>query len=167
LSWFPIGGLVSDNYEELGVLAKLGDRVHHFVLPLACYMVGQFTTLTILMKNSLLEEVSKDYVRTARAKGLPESWVIWKHALRNALIPIATGLGHFLSFFFAGSLLLETIFSLDGIGLLAYQSILSRDYNVIMGLLVIESLLYLLGNVLSDTLYVAIDPRIDFAEAAR
>ena len=161
-SWFPITGIISDNYDDLGFFAKVWDRVHHFILPLSCYMIGQFTTLTILMKNSLLEEIKKDYIRTARSKGVAERWVIFKHALRNALIPIATGFGSFLSVFFAGSLLLETIFSLDGMGLLGYSSILSRDYNVIMGLLVIETFLYLVGNIVSDLLYVAIDPRIDF-----
>jgi microcin C transport system permease protein len=128
-------------------------------------MIGHFTTLTILMKNTMLEELKKDYVRTARAKGLEERWVIFKHALRNALIPIATGFGHFLSLFFAGSLLIESIFGLDGMGLLGYKSILSRDYNVIMGLLVIQSFLSLIGNLLSDLLYVWVDPRVDFSEA--
>jgi microcin C transport system permease protein len=104
-------------------------------------------------------------VRTARAKGLEEKWVIYKHALRNALIPIATGFGSFLTVFFAGSLLIETIFNIDGMGLLSYKSILSRDYNVVMGLLVIESFLFLIGNIISDLLYVAVDPRIDFSKA--
>ena len=115
------------------------------------------------MKNSLLEEINKDYVRTARAKGLNEKVVILKHALRNALIPIVTGIGSFLSVFFAGSLLIETIFQLDGIGLLSYKSILSRDYNVIMGLVFFQSLLFLLGNIISDLCYVIVDPRIDFS----
>jgi microcin C transport system permease protein len=114
------------------------------------------------MKNSLIEEIKKDYIRTARAKGVSEKVVYMKHALRNALIPIVTGLGGFLSVFFAGSLLLETIFQLDGIGLLSYKSILSRDYNVIMGLVFIQSALFLLGNILSDFAYVLVDPRIDF-----
>lgn len=163
--WFPISGLISDNYPDLGLAGKFWDRVHHFILPLICYMIGHFTTLTILMKNSLLEEIRKDYVRTARAKGLPEKRVILKHALRNALIPIATGFGGFLSLFFAGSLLIETIFGLDGMGLLGYNAILQRDYNVVMGLLVIESFLFLLGNIISDLLYVVVDPRIDFSSA--
>lgn len=163
LDWFPIGGLYSENYSELSALGKLWDRVHHFILPLVCYMVGQFTTLTMLMKNSLLDEISKDYVRTARAKGLPHGKVYIKHAFRNALIPIVTGLGSFLTVFFAGSLLLETIFQLDGIGLLSYNSVLARDYNVIMGLTFMQSLLFLLGNLLSDIAYVLVDPRIDFA----
>jgi microcin C transport system permease protein len=167
LDWFPIQGVVSDNHDSLGLMGRIGDRISHFVLPLTCYMIGSFTTLTVLMKNSMLEEVKRDYVRTARSKGLAERRVLFKHALRNALIPIATGLGHFLSVFFAGSLLIETIFGLDGMGWLSYSSILSRDYNVIMGLLVIQSFLYLVGNIISDLLYVAIDPRIDFGKAGR
>ncbi len=160
---FPIGGITSDNYDDLSFFNQITDRIHHFVLPLFCYVIGSFTSLTLLMKNSLLEEINKDYVRTARAKGLNEKVVILKHALRNALIPIVTGIGSFLSVFFAGSLLIETIFQLDGIGLLSYKSILSRDYNVIMGLVFFQSLLFLLGNIISDLCYVIVDPRIDFS----
>jgi microcin C transport system permease protein len=160
--WFPVGGIHSEYYEDLSSWEQFVDRVHHFTLPLLCYTIGSFTSLTILMKNSLIEEIKKDYIRTARAKGLDEKVVYMKHALKNALIPIVTGLGGFLSVFFAGSLLLETIFQLDGIGLLSYKSILSRDYNVIMGLVFIQSALFLLGNVLSDIAYVLVDPRIDF-----
>ncbi len=159
---FPIGGIQSELFDELNSWEQFLDRVHHFTLPLICYTIGSFTSLTILMKNSLIEEIKKDYIRTARAKGLDEKVVYMKHALRNALIPIVTGLGGFLSVFFAGSLLLETIFQLDGIGLLSYKSILSRDYNVIMGLVFIQSALFLLGNILSDFAYVLVDPRIDF-----
>jgi microcin C transport system permease protein len=160
--FFPIGGIQSEAFDELGTWDQLMDRIHHFFLPLVCYTIGSFTSLTILMKNSLIEEIKKDYIRTARAKGVSEKIVYMKHALRNALIPIVTGLGGFLSVFFAGSLLLETIFQLDGIGLLSYKSILSRDYNVIMGLVFIQSALFLLGNILSDFAYVLVDPRIDF-----
>ncbi len=163
LDWFPISGAVSDHYEKLSFWGKAGDRAYHMALPLLCYLIGQFTALTILMKNSLLEEIRKDYVRTARAKGLGEKKILFRHVLRNALIPVVTGLGSFLSVFFAGSLLIETIFSLDGMGLLGYSSILARDYNVIMGLVVMESLLYLLGNVISDVAYVWVDPRVDFS----
>jgi microcin C transport system permease protein len=159
---FPVGGLNSEGYEDLNLWGKFLDRAHHFTLPLICYTIGSFTSLTILMKNSLIEEIKKDYIRTARAKGVDEKVVYMKHALRNALIPIVTGLGGFLTVFFAGSLLLETIFQLDGIGLLSYRSILSRDYNVIMGLVFIQSALFLVGNVLSDFAYVLVDPRIDF-----
>jgi microcin C transport system permease protein len=161
-NWFPMGELYSDNYFDLSTWGKIVDRVHHFILPLICYMIGSFTVLTMLMKNSLLDEIKKDYIRTARAKGVPEKTVYLKHALRNALIPIVTGIGGFLSVFFAGSLLLESIFQLDGMGLLGYKSILQRDYNVIMGLIFIQSVLLLLGNLISDIAYVAVDPRIDF-----
>lgn len=162
-SWFPIGDLYSDMYFDMGIWEKIIDRIHHFILPLICYMIGSFTVLTMLMKNSLLEEIKKDYIRTARAKGLSERIVTMKHALRNALIPIVTGLGGFLSIFFAGSLLIETIFNLDGMGLLGYRSVLDRDYNVIMGLVTVQSFLMLLGNLLSDIAYVIVDPRIDFS----
>lgn len=163
LEWFPIGELHSDDYYDYGLWGKFVDRLHHFILPLICYMISSFTVLTMLMKNSLLEEIKKDYIRTARAKGLPEKIVYLKHALRNALIPIVTGLGSFLAIFFAGSLLLETIFNLDGIGLLSYRSILERDYNVIMGLVFFQSFLMLIGNLISDLAYVIVDPRIDFS----
>lgn len=161
-SWFPIGELYSDNYYDLTTWGKILDRVHHFVLPLICYMIGSFTVLTMLMKNSLLDEIKKDYIRTARAKGVPENKIYLKHALRNGLIPIVTGIGGFISVFFVGSLLLESIFQLDGMGLLSYKSILQRDYNVIMGLIFIQSLLMLVGNLISDLAYIAVDPRIDF-----
>lgn len=158
----PVGGLYSEFYDDLTSFDKILDRINHFILPLVCYTLGSFTSLTILMKNSLLDEIKKDYIRTARAKGVDEKVIYMKHALRNALIPIVTGLGSFLMVFFAGSLLLETIFQLDGIGLLSYKSILSRDYNVIMGLVFIQSVLFLIGNILSDIAYVMVDPRIDF-----
>ena len=161
-NWFPIGELYSDNYMSLDFWGKIVDRVHHFILPLICYMIGSFTVLTMLMKNSLLDEIKKDYIRTARAKGLSEKTVYLKHALRNALIPIVTGIGGFLAVFFAGSLLLESIFQLDGMGLLGYKSILQRDYNVIMGLMFIQSILLLLGNLISDLAYIVVDPRINF-----
>lgn len=163
LDLFPIGGISSENYSQLTLVGKIWDRFMHFILPLTAYTLASFTTLTLLMKNSILEEIKKDYVRTARAKGVLEKAVIFKHALRNALIPIATGLGSFLSVFFAGSLLIEQIFNLDGIGLLGYKAVLSRDYNLIMALVTMESFMFLLGNLLSDFIYVLVDPRIDFA----
>lgn len=162
LDIFPIGGLYSDFYDEMNTWERIVDRIYHFILPLICYTIGSYTTLTLLMKNSLMEEIQKDYVRTAKAKGLEDKIVYFKHALRNALIPIVTGLGGFLGVFFAGSLLLEKIFQLDGIGLLGFNSVLSRDYNVIMGLLAIQALLMLIGNIISDIAYVIVDPRIDF-----
>lgn len=162
LSWFPIGNLYSDNYESLSFFGKIADRVHHFVLPLICFMIGGFTELTLLTRNSMLDVVKSDYVRTARAKGLSENVVIYKHALRNALIPVATGLGSFLGVFLTGSLIVETLFNLDGIGLLSYSSVLSRDYNVVMGLIFLTSVTLMLGQLLSDFIYILVDPRIDF-----
>ncbi|MCZ6730303.1 MAG: ABC transporter permease subunit, partial [SAR324 cluster bacterium] len=122
-----------------------------------------FATLTLLMKNATLEEISKDYVVTARSKGLEERVVLLRHVLRNALIPIATGLGGFLGVFFVGNLFIEQIFSLDGMGLLFYNSLLARDYPVLLGILSLISIILMLGNLISDFLYVLIDPRIDFA----
>lgn len=162
LNLFPIGSFQSDDYESLTTWGKFGDRLHHFVLPLVCYMIGSFTELTSLMRNSMLDVIKSDYVRTARAKGLAERVVVFKHALRNALIPIATGLGGFFASFLAGSLIIEQMFNLDGIGLLGYQSVLSRDYNVIMGITFITSMLLMAGRIFSDVIYVLIDPRIDF-----
>jgi len=160
--WFPIGGIKSDNYDDLTTMGKILDRTMHFILPLTCYMIGNFTELSMLVRNSMLDIIKSDYIRTARAKGLSDKLVYYKHALRNALIPVATGLGGFLRVFLAGSLIIETIFNLDGIGLLGYSSILARDYNVIMGLTFISAILLLVGNILSDIIYVLVDPRIDF-----
>lgn len=162
MNWFPIGNFQSDDYEALTTWGKFLDRAHHFVLPLICYMIGGFTELSFLMRNSMLDVIKSDYVRTARAKGLTEKVVIFKHALRNALIPIATGLGGFFGVFLAGSLIIEQMFNLDGIGLLGYQSVLARDYNVIMGITFISSMVLMLGRVFSDVIYVLVDPRIDF-----
>ena len=160
--WFPIGGIKSDDYETFSTVGKILDRAYHFVLPLTCYVMGGFTELSMLVRNTMLDVVKSDYIRTARAKGLSDRIVYFKHALRNAMIPVATGLGGFLRVFLAGSLIVETIFNLDGIGLLGYQSILSRDYNVIMGLTFVSAMLLLLGNIMSDFIYVLVDPRIDF-----
>lgn len=160
--WFPNRGIMSDNYADFSTWEKVKDRTHHFILPLICYMVNSFTVLTFMMKNSLLEEIKLDYVRTARAKGLSENTVIFKHALRNALIPLVTGIGSFLGVFLAGSLIIETVFSLNGIGELGYNAALSRDYNILMALIFISSVVTLLGRLISDLLYLVVDPRIDF-----
>ncbi len=162
LDIFPIGGLYSDFYDEMNTWEKFVDRIYHFILPTICYTIGSYTTLTLLMKNSLMDVITQDYIRTARAKGLSEKVVYLKHALRNALIPIVTGIGGFLGIFFAGSLLIEKVFQLDGIGLLGFSSILARDYNVIMGLIFIQAFLMLIGNIISDIALVLVDPRIDF-----
>ena len=161
--WFPLGGLHSEDYEYMLWYQKIFDRIHHFVLPMICYMIGSFTVLTFLMKNSLLDVIKLDYIRTARSKGLEGKKVVYKHALRNALIPLATGLSSILGIFLAGSIIIEQIFSLEGIGLLSYKAALDRDYNVLMGLIFIQSILMLIGRIISDFLYIIIDPRIDFS----
>lgn len=163
MDWFPIGDLYSDMYFEKGFWGRIFDRIHHFILPMLCYMVGAFTVLTQFMKNNLLEEIGKDYVKTARAKGLSKQVVIYKHALRNALVPIATGIGTIFGIFLAGSLIIEKIFNIPGIGLLGFDSLVARDYNVIMALIFIQSLIFIVGRIVSDFAYILIDPRIDFA----
>jgi microcin C transport system permease protein len=160
--FFPLGGFRSEDFETLSAFGKIVDQLHHTVLPVISYMVGSFATLTILTKNSVIENLSQDYVRTAFAKGLSEKRVIFKHALRNSLIPIATGLGHFLSLILAGSFLIETVFNIQGMGLLGFRSIEQRDYPITMGILVISSFLMMIGNIISDMLYATIDPRIRF-----
>ena len=159
---FPLGGFRPDNWQYLGLWGKITGQIHHMFLPVLCYMIESFATLTILTKNSLMENLGQDYVRTAFAKGLSERRVIFVHALRNSLIPIATGLGNVISLVLAGSFLIERVFNIDGMGYLGYTSILQRDYPVALGILVISSLLLLLGNILSDMIYVIVDPRIRF-----
>jgi microcin C transport system permease protein len=159
---FPLGGFRPYNWEYLSLWGKITAQIHHMFLPVLCYMVGSFATLTILTKNSLMENLGQDYVRTAFAKGLTERRVIFGHALRNSLIPIATGLGHVFSLVLAGSFLIERVFNIDGMGYLGYTSILQRDYPVALGILVIGSMLLLVGNILSDIIYAIVDPRIRF-----
>lgn len=161
-SVFPLGGFRSEDWESLTLFSQIWDQVQHTILPVAAYMVGSFATLTILTKNSVIENLSQDYIRTAFAKGLSEKRVIFRHALRNSLIPIATGLGHFFSLVLAGSFLIEKVFNINGMGLLGFTSIQARDYPVTMGILVLSSLLLLIGNIISDILYALIDPRIRF-----
>jgi microcin C transport system permease protein len=159
-AWFPIAGMVSDNFEYLSRGEQTLDFLHHMVLPLICYMIGQFAFLTMLVKNSVIEEMGKDYVRTALVKGLTFREAVSKHALRNALIPLATGMGELFTVMFAGALLIERVFDLDGMGLLFYNSIVGRDYNVVLGLIVLISLFTVLGRLFADLLYVLVDPRI-------
>lgn len=161
-SLFPLGGFRPYNWEFLSFGQKIVAQLHHMFLPVFCYMVGSFATLTILTKNSLMENLGQDYIRTAFAKGLNEHRVIFVHALRNSLIPLATGLGHVFGLVLAGSFLIEKVFNIDGMGYLGYTSILQRDYPVALGILVISSLLMLFGNILSDVIYTAADPRIRF-----
>lgn len=160
--WFPLGGLVSDNFESLPPLEKLLDFAHHMVLPLICWTIGDFAFLTMLMKNSMLEELGKDYIRTAMAKGLSFRAAVWRQAFRNSLIPVVTGVGSIFALLFTSSLLIEKVFDLDGMGLLFYDSIVGRDYNVVLGIILLSSLCVLIGRLVSDLIYVAVDPRIRF-----
>jgi len=159
---FPLGGFRPTNWEYLNFFQKVAAQLHYMFLPVLCYTIESFATLTILMKNSLMENLGQDYVRTAFAKGLTEHRVIFVHALRNSLIPIATGLGNEIGLILAGSFLIEKVFNIDGMGYLGYTSILQRDYPVALGILVVASLLLLVGNILSDMIYVIVDPRIRF-----
>ncbi len=159
---FPLGGFVSSNFEQMTLLEKTGDLLHHTFLPVVAYLISGFATLTILTKNSVINVLSQDYVRTAYAKGLKNRRIIMRHILRNALIPLATGFGHFLSVLLTGSILIEKIFNIPGIGLLAFDAVIGRDFSVSMGLLVLSSLLLLLGNLITDILYAVADPRIRF-----
>ena len=162
LDWFPVAGFRSVNYDQLSGSQQILDVARHMFLPLLCYMIGHFAVLTLLMKNSLLEQISQDYVRTVLAKGGSLRRAVWGHAFRNALIPVATGFGGVLTVMFAGSVLIEKVFEIPGMGLLSLEAILSRDYMLFMGILGLTSLLGLLGRILSDFCYVLIDPRITF-----
>jgi microcin C transport system permease protein len=159
---FPIAGFHSEDFASLSLFGKIQDIFMHMVLPVTCYVIGNFAVLTILMKNSLIEQISRDYVRTVVAKGGSFSRAIWGHALRNSLIPIATGMGAILTVMFAGSVIIEQVFEIPGMGRLSLESIVGRDYPVFMGILALTSILGLLGNIFSDFLYVMIDPRINF-----
>ena len=165
----PIAGLTSagiPGYEAWALWDKFTDYLHHLAAPLFCYVLGGFATLTLLTKNAFLEEMHKQYVLTARAKGLSEKTVLFKHVLKNSLIPLITGFPiAFLAMFFTGSLLLEQIFTLDGLGLLSYQAVIQRDYPIVLGTLFIFSLMALIGQLLTDLSYVLIDPRISFDES--
>ena len=160
---FPLRGLTSDNWAELSWYGKITDYLWHMVLPIIASVVGSFAIMTMLTKNSFLEEIRKQYVLTARAKGLTQNTVLYRHVFRNAVIPLVTGFpGAFIGAFFTGSLLIETIFSLDGLGLLSYESVVKRDYPVVLGTLYLFTLLGLVAKLLSDLAYVLIDPRIQF-----
>ncbi len=160
---FPLRGLTSDNWDELSWAAKVGDYFWHLVLPITSMVIGAFATTSLLTKNSFLDEIKKQYVVTARAKGLSERELLYGHVFRNAMLIIIAGFpGAFVGAFFTGSLLIETIFSLDGLGLLSYESIINRDYPVVFGTLYIFGLLGLVITLVSDLTYTWIDPRIDF-----
>ncbi|HEY5645708.1 MAG TPA: ABC transporter permease [Pseudomonadales bacterium] len=162
LDWFPMGGFTSYNFDELSFTARVADVFHHAVLPLICYLVGSFAVTTMLMKNNLMDNLAADYVRTAVAKGVPFRRAVSGHALRNSLIPIATTFGQNITLLVGGSFLIETIFDIDGFGLLGLTSIFDRDYPVVMGIVLLASLLLLIGNILSDMLVALVDPRVRF-----
>lgn len=161
--WFPLRGLTSDNWEELSFFGKIVDYFWHLALPLTALVLAAFATTTLLTKNSFLDEIRKQYVQTARAKGLNERQVLYGHVFRNAMLIVIAGFpAAFISAFFTGSLLIETIFSLDGLGFLGYRSIIERDYPVVFATLFIFSLIGLIVSLISDLVYTWIDPRIDF-----
>jgi microcin C transport system permease protein len=164
LDIFPVSGFRSENFDALSPAGKGKDLFLHMFLPVLCYVVGDFAVLTLLMKNSLLEQIGQDYVRTVLAKGGTLRGAVWRHAFRNALIPIATGFGGVLSIMLAGSVLIERVFEIPGIGLLSMDAIISRDYMLFMGILSLTAVVTLLGRIVSDFCYLLIDPRITFQE---
>ena len=163
LDWFPLRGLVSDNWSDLSTFRQIADYAWHMVLPTVALVISGFAGLTMLTKNSFLDEINKQYVLTARAKGLTERRVLYGHVFRNAMLIVIAGFpAAFVSIFFTGSLLIEVIFSLDGLGLLGYESIINRDYPVVLGTLYVFSLLGLVMTIVRDITYMLIDPRINF-----
>ncbi len=163
LEWFPMGGFYSEDFEDLDSFwQQAEDILYHAVLPLLAYVAGSFAVMTFMMKNALMDNLAADYVRTAIAKGLPFRKAITRHALRNSLIPIATHFGNNISVIIGGSFLIEKIFNIDGLGLLGYESVVERDYPIVLGVLVISAILQLLGNILSDICVAIVDPRVQF-----
>jgi microcin C transport system permease protein len=161
--WFPLRGITSLNWHELSLIGKITDYFWHIALPVTAMTLGGFAVITILTKNSVLEEIRKQYVLTARAKGLDERKVLWKHVFRNALIPIMTGFpAAFVGAFLGGSILIETLFSLDGLGLLSYESVIRRDYPVVLGSLYLFTIIGLVTRLLRDLGYVWVDPRVKY-----
>ena len=168
LDWFPLRGLTSDNWASLSWPARVLDYLWHLTLPLTCIVISSFAVMTMLTKNTFIEEMRKQYVLVARAKGLSQQRVLWKHIFRNALIPLVTGFpAAFVGAFFAGSLLIETLFSLDGLGLLSYEAVVRRDYPVVLGSLYLFTLIGLVVKLVSDLLYVVIDPRVQFGSVSK
>ena len=163
VQWFPLRGLASSNWDELSMMAKVMDYLWHIVLPVTAMVLGSFAVITIMTKNSVLEEIHKQYVLTARAKGVSERNVMWRHVFRNALIPIMTGFpAAFVGAFFSSSLLIETLFSLDGLGLLSYESVIRRDYPVVLGSLFFFTLIGLVTTLIRDLSYLWVDPRVKY-----
>ena len=165
---FPLRGLVSDNWHELSWPARIADYFWHLALPLTCLVIGSFAEMTMLTKNTFIEEMRKQYVLVARAKGLSQPQVLWKHILRNALIPIVTGFpAAFIAAFFSGALLIESLFTLDGLGLLSYEAIVRRDFPVVLGSLYLFTLIGLVVKLISDVTYVFVDPRVQFQAVSK
>ncbi|MBS7350888.1 MAG: ABC transporter permease subunit [Comamonas sp.] len=163
LQWFPLRGLTSSNWQDLSVWGKVVDYLWHIALPVTAMVAGSFAVTAMLTKNAFLEEIRKQYVLTAYAKGLSERQVLYRHVMRNALLPIVTGFpAAFVGAFFTGSLLIETLFSLDGLGLLSYESVIRRDYPVVLGTLYLFTLIGLATKLISDLCYVWVDPRVKF-----
>jgi microcin C transport system permease protein len=163
LQWFPLRGLTSSNWEQLSWGGRVVDYVWHIALPVTASVLGSFAVITMLTKNAFLEEIRKQYVLTARAKGLSENRVLYRHVMRNALIPLVTGFpAAFIGAFFTGSLLIETLFSLDGLGLLSYEAVIRRDYPVVLGTLYLFTLIGLVTKLISDLCYLWVDPRVKF-----
>ncbi|WPC75738.1 microcin C ABC transporter permease YejB [Vibrio porteresiae] len=161
--WFPLRGLVSDNFAQMTWYQKIGDYFWHMALPIVAMVIGGFATLSMLTKNSFLDEINKQYVVTARAKGLDEGAILYKHVFRNAMLIIIAGFpAAFISIFFTGSMLIEVMFSLDGIGLLGFEATIQRDYPLVFSSLYIMTLLGLILSIISDLTYMWVDPRIDF-----
>lgn len=166
--WFPLRGLTSDNFAELSTWGKVKDYFWHITLPLICLVVNSFAVVTLLTKNTFVEEIRKQYVLVARSKGLSQKRVLYKHIFRNALIPLVTGFpAAFIGAFFTGALLIETVFSLDGLGLLSFESVIRRDYPVVLGSLYVFTLIALVVKLVSDLLYTVVDPRVQFSSVAR
>jgi len=163
LEWFPMGGFTSTYFADLSFWEKVKDLAHHAVLPLCSYLIGSFALVTLLMKNHLMDNLASDYIRTAVAKGVSFKRAVVGHALRNSLIPIATTFGQNIILLVGGSFLIETIFDINGFGLLGFTAILDRDYPIVMGVLLLSSFLLLLGNIISDFLVAMIDPRVRFS----
>lgn len=163
LEWFPMGGFYGEEFEYLETpWEKAMDIFYHAALPLMAYVIGSFAVMTFMMKNALMDNLAADYVRTAIAKGIPFNQAVKRHALRNSLIPIATHFGNNISVIIGGSFLIEKIFNIDGLGLLGYESIVERDYPIVLGVLVISAILQLIGNILSDICVAVVDPRVQF-----
>ena len=160
--WFPLFGLTSADFSQMNFFEQIMDLAHHTVLPLTCYVIGGFAWLTMMMKNNLMENLATDYVRTAVAKGVSFRSAVFKHAFRNSIIPIASTMGQLITMIVGGSILIESVFDIQGFGLLQYQALLGRDQTVIMGTLTIAAALLLIGNVLSDIIVAIIDPRVKF-----